>query len=384
MARIIRAAMGYPEIPAGLPILISDQMAIIEPVFAYLMDLAMLPGRSHAVETLRTYGEHLHDWFDSLEQSRIEWHSVSGAVIAAYRNRMLSQPSSHTRRPYSRSTINDRVRTICRFYAWAQRNGWIDEVPFHFVDVRVAAGRRQHLLGHLDVSRESIANVLTVAEHERLPRPLRVDQLRQLFAHLEMPYRLMAEWALATGMRRKELCALVIFQVPETVHLDIEDHPLVGVPLTITKGDRPRTVYPPLRLIDRTHWYLDEVRTPQVRALLRARSSYNTPQELFLNRQGQRVATARMTAVFATAFRAAGVQASLHWLRHTFAMTMLVRLQQQASITPDLNPLKIVQVLLGHSSIQSTAVYLRCVELHRRELSDSIDYLYGELVPDAQ
>ncbi len=124
--------------------------------------------------------------------------------------------------------------------------------------------------------------------------------------------------------------------------------------------------------------------TPQVRALRRARASYNTPQELFLNRQGQRVATARMTAVFATAFRAAGVQASLHWLRHTFAMTMLVRLQQQASITPDLNPLKIVQVLLGHSSIQSTAVYLRCVELHRRELSDSIDYLYGELVPDAQ
>jgi hypothetical protein len=32
-------------------------------------------------------------------------------------------------------------------------------------------------------------------------------------------------------------------------------------------------------------------------------------------------------------------------------MTMLVRLQRQASITPDLNPLKIVQVLLGHSSI---------------------------------
>ena len=74
----------------------------------------------------------------------------------------------------------------------------------------------------------------------------------------------------------------------------------------------------------------------------------------------------------------------MHWLRHTFAMTMLVRLQRQALVTPDINPLKIVQVLLGHSSIQSTAIYLRCVELNERELAGSIDYLYGELISDGQ
>ena len=47
-------------------------------------------------------------------------------------------------------------------------------------------------------------------------------------------------------------------------------------------------------------------------------------------------------------------------------MTMLVLLQRQAQSTPDLNPLKIVQLMLGHSSIQSTAIYLRCVELNAR------------------
>src|SRR5687768_18464516 len=40
----------------------------------------------------------------------------------------------------------------------------------------------------------------------------------------------------------KELCGLAVFQVPETAHLDDEDHPLIGVPLTITKGDKPRTI----------------------------------------------------------------------------------------------------------------------------------------------
>ena len=385
MVRIIRAAMGYAAIPAGFPILVSERMAIVEPAFAWLMELATIPGRSHAAETVRTYGEHLHDWFDSLEQSGLDWRAVSEAEIAAWRNRMLSQASPHTKRPYARSTVNDRVRTVCRFYAWAQSRGWIEALPFHFIDVRVGSGRRQAFLAHVEARPGVVAaNILTVAEHERLPRPLRVDQLRRVFALLEMPYRLMAEWALATGLRRKELCGLAVFQVPETAHLDDEDHPLVGVPLTITKGDKPRTIYPPIRLVDRTQRYIDEVRTPQVWALRRQRSNYRSPSALFLNLQGNAVSKTRLTAVFAEAFRAAGVAGSLHWLRHTFAMTMLVRLQQQASITPDLNPLKIVQVLLGHSSIQSTAVYLRCVELNTRELADSIDYLYGELIPDGQ
>ena len=64
-------------------------------------------------------------------------------------------------------------------------------------------------------------------------------------------------------------------------------------------------------------------------------------------------------------------------------MTMLVRLQRRMAMAPDsdLNPLKVVQVLLGHASIATTAIYLRCVELHERELSESLAYLYGELIP---
>jgi site-specific recombinase XerD len=77
---------------------------------------------------------------------------------------------------------------------------------------------------------------------------------------------------------------------------------------------------------------------------------------------------ARLSAVFNAAFHAAGLDGSLHWLRHTFAMTMpmLVRLQRQAATSSDtdLNPLKVVQILLGHASIATTAIYLRCVEVH--------------------
>ena len=384
MARIVRALAGYPEIPADFPLLVSESMAILEPAFAWLLALATIPGRSHAVETVRTYGEHLYEWFDSLEQSALDWQSVRETDIAAWRNRMLTQPSPHTRRPYARSTINDRLRTICRFYRWAHEQGWIDVLPFHFVDVRVRR-RRPSFLAHVD-ARPGVmaANVLTLAEQERLPRALRPDQLRLFLERLKTPYRLMAEWALTTGLRRKELCGLTVCQIPETVHLSAEEHPLLGVALRITKGGAPRTCYPPIQLLDRTHRYIHEEREPLVRRLRAQRPEYRAPAALFLNRHGEAISKTQLTRVFSEAFRQAGVEGTGHWLRHTFAMTMLIRLQRQARDTAEINPLKIVQVLLGHHSLQSTSIYLRCVEMNAREISDSIAWLYGSLVGDGR
>ncbi len=380
MVTIIRAAEGHVGIPANFPILLTHDMKIIEPAFEYLHEIATLYGRTHSRETLRTYAEHLYDWFDSLEQSGIAWREVRTETIAAYRNRMLEQPSAHTRRPYARSTINDRVRTICRFYYWAHARGWIEERPVPYGDLAMPRWHSHGFLAHLGNRANTPANALTVAEYESLPRPLRVDELKRLFSHLAMPYRLMAEWALATGMRRMELCALTGEQVPDVGAIDAATIPLVGIDLTITKGARPRTVYPPVRLIDRTHWYIGEDRAALIRKRRRARVAYRPPASLFLNRHGHPVTRARLTAVLSAAFDAAALRGSLHWLRHTFAMTMLVRLQAQAAIRPDINPLKVLQVLLGHSSIQTTSIYLRCVELHDREVAESLAYLYGDAI----
>ena len=154
------------------------------------------------------------------------------------------------------------------------------------------------------------------------------------------------------------------------------------MPLVITKGDQQRTAYLSIRLIDRTHWYIGEDRASLVRRSRRSLPGYQPPMSLFLNGHGASVTRARLTAAFAAAFRTARLDGSLHWLRHTFAMTMLVRLQAQAAIKPDINPLKVLQILLGHRSIQTTAIYLRCVELHAREIAASLDYLYGSAILD--
>ncbi|WP_204349120.1 hypothetical protein, partial [Klebsiella pneumoniae] len=88
-------------------------------------------------------------------------------------------------------------------YNWAHQRGWVEHLPFRMIDVRITSGRKQALLTHADARSAVVAaNILTVAEFEKLPRALRADQLARLFGHLSMPYRLMAEWAVCTGMRR--------------------------------------------------------------------------------------------------------------------------------------------------------------------------------------
>jgi hypothetical protein len=42
MACIVRALPGYGDIPANFPIIVDEGMAIIEPAFAYLHDMASI------------------------------------------------------------------------------------------------------------------------------------------------------------------------------------------------------------------------------------------------------------------------------------------------------------------------------------------------------
>lgn len=60
MVTIVRGAEGHAGIPANFPILLTNDMEIIEPAFEYLHEVATLYGRTHSRETLRTYANLLH------------------------------------------------------------------------------------------------------------------------------------------------------------------------------------------------------------------------------------------------------------------------------------------------------------------------------------
>ncbi len=87
----------------------------------------------------------------------------------------------------------------------------------------------------------------------------------------------------------------------------------------------------------------------------------------------------RVGAMFAAASRSAGVTASFHALRHTFAGVMLRQLQREAERNPEMNPLLTLQTLLGHVNLATTSMYLRMVAIDLEAIEAAVDGLFGAL-----
>ena len=379
MARIIRATAGFPNIPAGFPIILTDSLEIIEPLFRYLFHVAIIPGRTRSPSTLCTNGEHLFDYFDTLDVSGLDWRHATAYTLAEYRNNMIENPSPHTRRPYSRSTINQRVRTVIRFYKWAHREGLIDTLPFSDEDVRAIA--RQPYLSHTEADPHTVrANELTLREVQRAPHALSEPEQERLGDHFRDPYRLMARWAIATGLRRAELCSLRVHQIPETFHLSHREHSTAAVGIPNTKGGRPRTIKVPILLLDDTHDFIKEERQELIRELQRRSKSYRPPDAVFLNSRGEPVRPALATRRFSEAFRVLGIDATVHSLRHTFAINNYIVLCRLSQDNPHINPLKVLQIRLGHAHISTTATYLRSFDVDLEEIPDATAFLAGDSI----
>lgn len=358
----------------GVPMLLDAQMRLIEPACAWLMHVALVRGRTRSPETWRTYGEALFDWWQTVEANDWRWDGIGPGEIAAYRDNML-HPLGDDGRPLARSTINGRLRTIARFYRWCAGTGLIDRTPFATSDVALSRSRPPGFFAHVDASggRQRV-NELTVRHVSMLPRPLAPRAIRRITADMPVRDRLIVEWAVTTGIRRMEVAGLRVNLLPKA-----GAEPMMPVRIDATKGGKARIIYPPSTLLDRTWAYVREERAVTVRKM-RGRDGTVAPDALFLTARGQPMSPRRVGAMFKAAADTAGVPASFHALRHTFAAAMLRFLQREAQANPDLNPLLALQVLLGHADLATTAIYLRVVATDLSIIESSVDDLYAALL----
>lgn len=358
----------------NVPILLDERMRLIEPACAWLMHVALVRGRTRSPQTWRTYGEALYDWWQTLEANDWAWDEVGPGELAAYRDQML-RPGGDSGRPLARSTINGRLRTIGRFYRWSVANGLMQQVPFASHEVALSRSRPQGFLTHVDATGgQTRANELTMRHVPMLPRPLAPEAIRRIMAAMSARDRLIVEWAVTTGIRRMEVAGLTVRHLKGNGH-----EPMIPVQIDETKGGRSRIIYPPAPLVDRTRAYVREERAVLVRRTAAKRAGRD-PEALFLTCRGEPMKPRRVGAIFAAAAEAAGVTATFHALRHTFATAMLRFLQREAQTNPELNPLLALQVLLGHADLATTAIYLRVVETDLSVIEASVDDLYAALL----
>jgi len=365
IAAMPKASVRQPR-PAGFPLLFSSDWQLVEPVVAYLHEHSIQRGRTD--DTVRTYSEILFDWFETLEQNAICWRSADAVDLVAYRNRMLSEPSGHTGRPYQISTINLRVRGVLRFYAWAVRSGWLESSPLaDSLDGSIASvpGPR--------VARDADSSIFLLRQYEALPRPLSPRQANQLAACLSSPYDLMAKWQIATGLRVSELLRLKTSDVATATGRAAEKQ-LIEV---VRKGRKQGYVVAPVSLLEETRAYVRLHRILWIRRVQRRRGG-EEPSDLFIGRRGRPVVKNTYQRAIRMAGESCGFKVVSHALRATFACALLARLEHAARDGAAVNPLLIVKILMGHERIETTDKYLRAIVVDDCVLMDALQ----GLVPD--
>jgi integrase/recombinase XerD len=186
---------------------------------------------------------------------------------------------------------------------------------------------------------------------KRLPKTLSDDEIRRLMQPLqpETPESLcdqsILEVAYASGLRLAELRGLRL----ECLHLD------AGFLTVVGKGNKERVVPVGSHAVASIQRYLDAARPKLVRP--------KSPGTLFLTKRGTQFSAPTMWRRIKARARYSGIARNItpHMLRHSFATHLL---EHGAD-------LRIIQEMLGHSSISTTELYThvtgqRLRDIHRK------------------
>lgn len=359
-----RVGMSMPDglnarfhlVPLLAVIVSPDGLPAWEPTL-FLANCALRSG-SLTGDTVRTYADALVPWLTFLRERELRPAQADEEQLCVFRAKLVHGGGERT---LARTTANHRVTVASLFHQWGQRSG---SMPSPLGAWLLETGRENSTQDPRRYGRRVRRLGIVPSAVQRLPRLLSNEEVSRLFHVAPMPYRLMFRWSLATGIRRFELCNLQLDQLPTPDAAARSDDGIVSFDL-LRKGGKLCTLYAPVGLVEETNWYL-LVDRPQSQA-----------REVFVNQAGAPISRNRLSRVFRGCANQIGSSATLHHLRHTFAVHVLKVLEGYERRGDAMNSLKTLQVLLGHSSIETTEIYLRAVEVRGEPVVEALQFLYG-------
>lgn len=356
------AAGGSNKVKRKFPLLISPSGSLCREAFDYLYDLSIL-GPSESEKTLRTYAESLCHWLSYAERSDINWRRPTKRHFARYRNSMKGQPTDdELRAPNLKPrTINLRLTVAMEFSKFlGQEQPKNSDEPEQSTDCKARSAE--------DRSKPIKRQTILVKVSKDRPRALTIEAIGAQLNALGLPHRLAFQWQLCTGLRRGSVTALSLQHIDELTSPYSDGY--VSVP---AKGGKLASAYVPQSLLTETIRYIETQRTlvePRNHVpLRRARDQ----QALFLNSRGNTLTGECYYKAFKRAAKRIGLNAKTHQARSTFATHMETRLRQRRAAGMEIDPIKIVQGLLGHSSSSTTEDYLESITCTRPDILQIID-----------
>ncbi|MDN7569964.1 tyrosine-type recombinase/integrase [Burkholderia contaminans] len=356
----------------GFPILLWDNMSSCWEANEFLR-YYLTRGSVGSKKSWRPAGQALYDFFGFLQAHELAWDDVDRGeqkdLVGAYRDYCLETVKQE------RSTVRQRLVYVIAFYKFAARKGWISKIPFEYEQRR--APNSSAFLAHTDASGgvREVASPMPRARQKPI-KYLTRDQAAALTAAAINPHhRMIIRLALGSGLRREELATFPASYVsnargsrPPANNVRIVLDPGDGTGMK-TKGDKPRAIFIPGKLMDELHHYLLHWRGE------RASLSDEERKPLFLTQAGLPWADdgKGMEAMVRTVGAKVGIATHPHMLRHTYATQTLVALQRHRRANR-IEPVVFLQRQLGHASIATTMDYLHLVN----ELADDAQLAYDE------
>jgi len=312
MSRIIKEGKGRPGKPLTWP----------QAIDRYEIHQRAMRTSSGTIESYGRVIKWFMSWLEKTKRDLLPG-SVSLSVLRDYQIGLLTGKATVRGRPMGAGTVFRFTITLASFFGFLFDEGLIEEDPT----------RR---LERPKVPRKPPGDVLTVEEIKRFlcaPDRSNAEGLRD---------SAIAEILYATGVRRAELLALDLGDL---------DHDERSLTVREGKGGKGRVVPITRSAYARLEDYLE-----------RGRATLSKPNEdsggaIFLSGWGRRMCVSTLVHALKKLCKKAQIKKRLspHTFRRTFATHLM-----DAGVN-----LRIIQVLLGHESLNSTARYLK---LNTKEL----------------
>lgn len=281
--------------------------------------------RGESYHTLRAYRSDLEDFFSfaAVEPEKVEPITIRGFIS----HQILSGKS--------KSTVARKLSTLRSFFSYLYQEGLLKINPARVVSsVKV---------------KRALPKFLTVDDAFRLVEAPKEDKFTYCRdrAILEVLY--------GSGIRVSELCGLNIEDI------DLKE----GLIKVKGKGNKERIVPIGQKAKEALKKYL------ALRSILKIKKGIKTEDSaLFINLRGSRVSTRQIRKIVDKYAKTIGLleKISPHTMRHTFATHLLMEGAD----------LRVIQELLGHSSLSTTQIYTHVDFKHLIEIYDKAHPLSKE------
>ena len=241
----------------------------------------------------------------------------------------------------------------------------------------------RHVLG---VETCELGNTVRAKRGQKLPAVFTLDEVRQLFSHMNGLYLLMAEMLYGSGMRLMELARLRVKDI---------DFAASTIFVRSGKGDKDRSTVLPSAVRERLQVHLQTVKVLHEKDLAAGYGDVHLPDalarkyphagrewawqyvfpsmKLSVDPRSGRVGRHHISdnpiqEAVKNAIRKAGIpkHASVHTLRHSFATHLL-----QSGVN-----IREVQSLLGHKNVETTMIYTHVLRNMANAPTSPLDMLY--------